>query len=446
MQNFNPMITKRNRYFRLILPVIGMLSFGTAKSQTLPADSLALNSIISEVVQNHPMVKKAQEDLNVSDAKIGVAESLYQPNVDFTSSYTRIGPISSVTIPDMGSFSFVPHDNYSVAFNVNQTVFDFGKKEKSISLEKQGKELSRQSVEQVKQKLSQAVIANYYTLVYLQEALKIKDEQLKTLNEHLAYIKKKQQTGSATQYEILTTQVRISTIENQKTDIETAREVQVSQLNTLLGKPETTDQWVKRDLKVVAPVLMPDSLMSNAMHNRDEMKLAQEKAKLAQLRYSLTGLQNNPVVNAYVSGGVKDGFTPYLYDPRLNFTAGFGIRVPIFDGKRMKYNLAQAQSAIQVNDQDTEMARRGIVNEVVEAEANVNASEKKVAQSELQLKQATDAYKLAKVKFDAGVITNLELIEGSTSVSESRLQLLKAKIDYTGSLYKLKSAIGDRLY
>jgi outer membrane protein TolC len=423
-----------------------MLSFGTAKSQTLPADSLALNSIINEVVQSHPMVKKAQEDLNVSDAKIGVAESLYQPNVDFTSSYTRIGPISSVTIPDMGSFSFVPHDNYSVAFNVNQTVFDFGKKEKSISLEKQGKELSRQSVEQVKQKLAQAVIANYYTLVYLQEALKIKDEQLKTLNEHLAYIKKKQQTGSATQYEILTTQVRISTIENQKTDIETAREVQVSQLNTLLGKPETTDQWVKRDLKVVAPVLMPDSLMSNAMHNRDEMKLAQEKAKLAQLRYSLTGTQNNPVVNAYVSGGVKDGFTPYLYDPKLNFTAGFGIRVPIFDGKRMKYNLAQAQSAIQVNDQDTEMARRGIVNEVVEAEANVNASEKKVAQSELQLKQATDAYKLAKVKFDAGVITNLELIEGSTSVSESRLQLLKAKIDYTGSLYKLKSAIGDRLY
>lgn len=435
-----------NRYFRLLLAAFGVIIFGTANSQSLPGDSLSLNVIISEVVQNHPAVKKAQEDLNVADAKIGVAESLYKPNVDFTSSYTRIGPISSVTIPDLGSFSFVPHDNYSAAFNVNQTVFDFGKKEKSISLEKQGKELSRQSVEQVKQKLSQAVIANYYTLVYLQEALKIKDEQLKTLNEHLAYIKKKQQTGSATQYEILTTQVRISAIENQKTDIETARQVQVSQLNSLLGKPETTEQRVKRDLHVVSPVLMPDTLMNNALRNRDEMKLAQEKAKLAQLRYSLTSAQNNPVVNAFVSGGIKDGFTPYVYDPKLNFAAGFGIKVPIFDGKRLKYNMSQAQSAIQANDQDTEIARRGIANEVVEAEANVRASEKKVAQSELQLKQATDAYALAKVKFDAGVITNLELIEGSTTVSESRLQLLKAKIDYTGSLYKLKSAIGDRLY
>jgi outer membrane protein TolC len=304
----------------------------------------------------------------------------------------------------------VPHDNYSAGFNVNQTVFDFGKKEKTISLEKQGKELSRQTVEQVKQKLSQAVIANYYTLVYLQEALKIKDEQLNTLNEHLAFVKKKQQTGSATQYEILTTQVRISAIENQKTDIETARLVQVAQLNMLLGKPESTDQHVKRDLKVVAPVLMPDTLMNTALRSRDEMKLAREKAKLAQLRYNLTGAQNNPVVNVFASGGIKDGYTPYLYDPKLNFAAGFGIKVPIFDGKRQKYNLAQAQSAIQANDQDTEIARRGIVNEVVEAEANVKASEKKVAQSELQLKQATDAYALAKVKFDAGVITNLELI------------------------------------
>jgi len=50
------------------------------------------------------------------------------------------------------------------------------------------------------------------------------------------------------------------------------------------------------------------------------------------------------------------------------------------------------------------------------------------------------------VRFESGVITNLELLDGSTSLSESRLMLLKAKIDYTVNLYKLKSAIGDRLY
>lgn len=440
------MISKINRRLWLALPLVGILAAGSAKSQALPGDSLSLNTIISEVTANHPLVKKAMEELNVSDAKIGLAESNYLPNVDFSSSYSRIGPIPTISIPNMGKFSFVPHDNYSAALNVNQTIYDFGKTEKNVLLEKQGKELTLQSVEQVKQKLSQAVIGNYFALVFLQEALKIKDEQLKTLNGHLNFIKKKQETGSATQYEILTTEVRISSIENQKTDLETARQVQVCQLNLLLGKPELTTQQVKHELTISMPDMQNDALIASAMQNRDEMKLASEKAKLAQLRYNLTGSQNNAVFNGFLTGGIKNGYTPYLYDPKANFVVGVGVRIPVFDGKRNKFNLVQAQSAIQANDQETEIARRGIVNEVVEAEANVKASQKKVEQGELQLRQAAQAYSLAKVRFDSGVITNLELLEGSTAVSESRLQLLKAKIDYTVSLYKLKSAIGERLY
>jgi outer membrane protein TolC len=126
--------------------------------------------------------------------------------------------------------------------------------------------------------------------------------------------------------------------------------------------------------------------------------------------------------------------------------AGLSLKVPLFDGRRNKYNLVQARSAIFENDQETEIARRTIVNEVVESEANVNASKKKVDQSVLQLLQASQAYTLGRVRFESGVITNLELLDGSTSVSESRLLLLKAKIEYTVNLFKLKSAIGVRLY
>jgi len=440
------MIFRRNKFLLYLLPLVGLLSAGSVHSQPLSNDSLSLSAIIKEVVQNHPMVKKAIEDLNASDAKIGIAQSGYLPIIDFATAYSRIGPISEITLPNVGTFSLMPKDNYSAAINVNQTIYDFGKTEKGIQIERQGKELNRQTVEQVKQKLSQAVIGNYFTLIYLQEAIKIKDEQLSTLNEHLRFIQKKQETGSATQYEILTTQVRISSIENQKTDLETAHQVQVCQLNTLLGKPVTTPQRVKNELNPGQPYLQSDTLISSAMQNRDEMKLAHEKAKLAELRYSITTSQNNPTFNGFFSGGFKNGYIPYMYDPKANFVLGVSLRIPIYDGKHKLYNQIQARSAIQVNDQETEIARRSIVNEVVESEANVKASQKKVDQSVLQLLQATQAYNLGKVRFESGVITNLELLDGSTTVSESRLMLLKAKIEHTVDLFKLKSAIGERLY
>jgi len=440
------MIFHRNKFLLFILSLVTLFSIGTARSQTIVNDSLSLNSIIKEVVQNHPAVKKAMEDLNTADARIGLAKSGYLPNIDFTTAYSRIGPISEITLPDIGTFSLMSKDNYSATINVNQTIFDFGKTDKNVLLEKQGRELNLQSVEQVKQRLSQAAIGTYFNLIYLQEAIKIKDEQLSTLNEHLLYIQKKQETGSATQYEILTTQVRISTIENQKTDLKTAHQVQVCQLNTLLGKPANTPQQVKNELDINQSGLQGDTLIASAMRNRDEMKLARQKANMAGMRYSITSSQNNPVFNAFLSGGYKNGYIPAMADPKANFIAGVSLKIPIFDGKRKQFNLVEAQSAIQINDQETEIARRSIVNEVVESEANVKASQKKVDQSVLQLLQATKAYALGKVRFESGVITNLELLDGSTSVSESRLMLLKAKIEHTVNLYKLKSAIGERLY
>jgi len=439
-----------NNNFRKIIFILfaitGYLFSGMAQNRPQDTDSLSLESIISEVVQNHPMVKKAMEEITVSDAKIGIAKSASLPTVGLESSYTRIGPIAHISLPDVGSFSLVPHDNYSASVSASQVLYDFGKTEKNIQLEMQGKELSGQSVEQVKQKLSQAVINNYFALVYLQEAIKIKDEQLRMLNEHLNYIRKKMETGSATSYEVLTTQVRISNTENQKTDILTAIQIKISQINSLLGKPESNNLRVKRELGLVMHQMSGDSLFASAMRNRDEMKLALEKDKLAKMRFSLVSAQNNPVVSAFATGGFKNGYIPYLYDPRGNFSMGVGVKVPIFDGHRKEYSLTQAQSAIEANAQETEIARRGIVDEIVEDEANMSASQKKVNQSELQLKQASQAYELARVKFDSGVITNLELIESSTTVSESRLMLLKSKIDLTVNSYKLKSAIGQRLY
>jgi len=440
------MIIYRKKILLFVLTVVGLLSIVKANCQPTINDSLSLSTIIKEVVQNHPLVRKAMEDLNSSDAKIGIAKSGYLPNIDFATSYSRIGPISEITLPNVGTFSLFPRDNYAAAINVNQTIYDFGKTDKNISLEKQGKELNRQTVEQVRQKLSQAVIGNYYSLIYLQEAIKIKDEQLLTLKEHLRFIQKKQETGSATQYEILTTEVRISSTENQKTDLETSHQVQVCQLNTLLGKPANTSQYVKIELNPTPIALQDDSLISSAIRNRDEMKLEREKAILSELRYGIATSQNNPVFNGFATGGYKNGYIPSLNDPKANFVAGVSLRIPIFDGKRKQYSLVQAQSAIEINNQETEISRRSIVNEVVESEANLKASQKKVDQSKLQLLQATEAYNLGKVRFESGVITNLELLDGSTTVSESRLMLLKAKIEYTVNLFKLKSAIGERLY
>jgi outer membrane protein TolC len=428
-----------------------MMPFLMAQGQNtdkISGDSLSLHDILIEVIHNYPAIKKTQTDIESSEAKIGLAKTAYLPDVYASGSFTYLGPTTQLSLPGLGSFLLYPPDMYSAALNISESIYDFGKADKSITFEKQSKELVILNVDLLKQKLSGMLIGNFYSIVFLQEAIKIKDEELATLNEHLTFVEKKFATGSATNYEILTTKVRISSIENQKTDLLNALQIQLGQLNSFLGKPQELKLTVKKEIIAPQPIATNDSLFSFALNHRNEMKIASQKSVLAESHLKVVNSQNNPSLNFFGSGGYKNGYydTKYQDAANLNFAVGVGIKVPIFDANRSKYLKIQANSDIQGNVQETELARRTIVNEVIESKANAQSALKKVSQSELQVEQAQQAYSLAETSYNAGAITNLDLLDSFTSLSESKLVLLKTKIDYSASLLKLKIALGEQIY
>ena len=427
----------------VLLPLVVVHGQNTGKST---GDSLSLQGILNEVIHNYPAIRKAQIDIESSEAKIGLAKTAYLPDVNVSASYTLIGPTSSISIPNLGTFQLYPANNYSAMLNISESIYDFGKTDKNVAYEKQNKELTGFSIEQLKQKLSAMMVGNYYSIVFLQEAIRIKDEELATLNEHLNFVQKKEATGSATKYEILTTKVRISAIENQKTDLLTALQIQQSQLNSFLGKSQGTKLLVKKELLSTQILVPNDSLFSFAYDHRNEMKIVMQKGKLADTRLKMVNSQNNPSLNFFGSGGLKNGYLPDISILTANYAVGIGLKVPLFDANRSKYNKVMAQSDIRGNAEDTELTRRSIVNEVVESRSNTESALKKVSQSELQVEQAQQAYTLAETNYQAGAITNLDLLDSFTALAESKLFLLKTKIDYSASLLKLKIALGEQIY
>jgi outer membrane protein TolC len=389
---------------------------------------------------------EAKEALNTADAKIGLARTGYYPDVDISADYTRLGPTSVFDIPNLGSFKLFPEDNYNISLNLRENVYDFGKTSANVDLENENKELASKTLDQMRQKLTLTVINTFYSLVYLQDAIKIKDEELANLNEHLEFVTKKNETGSSIKYEILTTKVKISTVESQKIDLQASRKIQLSILNSLLGQKENTELTVKKELNTDKPLIPEDSLVSVAVGHRDEVAIAKEKAAIAELRYKAANTHDNPSINIFASGGWKNGYIPDLTIWKANYVAGVGVKIPLFDASRTKNELLVAQSYIQSSNYDTQVISRNISNEVIENSANLAAADRKVGQFDLQLHHAKEAFELAKVNFQAGGITNLDLLDAATTVSESSLMLLKAKIDYVQSIYRLKAALGERLY
>ena len=422
---------------------VGQVSFDASLDKN--SDSLSLNNIIKQVVTSHPSVKAAEEAISNANARIGLARTGFYPEADLTGNYTNLGPVTKLTIPDLGTFQLFPVNNYSASVNIRQPVYDFGRTRQNIELEKGNKAIGEQTLEEVKQKLSLMAVNNFYALVYLQAAINIEDEQVATLTEHLRYVEKMAATGSGTEYQVLSTQVKLSAAISKKVDLIAALTTQQASmsilLDSLISKP------VVRNELMVKPLVIPsDSIMSFALHNRDEVKIDKQRTSLAGLRYGMVKLQNKPYLNFMASGGAKNGFIPDLNKLTPNYALGFGLRIPLFDGMKTRYNLLQAQSEITSLSYESQLTKRKISDEVYEAQAYMLAAEKKTGQFELQLQQALKAYSLAETSFRSGVITNLDLLDANTAVSESELMLLKARIDYALSIYRLKAAMGERLY
>jgi len=446
-------MNKLNKYRTCILMIaLAFFVSLSANSQdnqgaiaVVKSDSLSLKSLIAEVISTHPTVKGAEEALKNADARIGAARAGYYPVIDANANFSNIGPVMKINIPSMGTFQLYPENNYSATINFRQVIYDFGRTKTNIELENEGRIIGEKTLDQVRQKMAIATVNNFYTLAFLQHAIKIMDEQLATLQAHLKYIETLKSTGSATDYQVLSTKVKISTAESQKSDLVAALAIQQAYLCSLTGNNNRIPV-VKEELDVIAPVVSGDSLLSFAYHNRDEMAINHEKAVLAGLRYQLTKTIDKPVISFLAAGGAKNGYLPDLNQLKANYAVGVGISVPIFDGMKTKYNLQQAESAINSLHFENEGTQRSITSEIREAEEYVISAKQKEMQFQLQLEQAQEAYTLAETSFRSGVITNLELLDANTTVSQSMLMLLKARIDYAASIYRLKASLGERLY
>ncbi len=83
---------------------------------------------------------------------------------------------------------------------------------------------------------------------------------------------------------------------------------------------------------------------------------------------------------------------------------------------------------------------------MIAANANVKSAAQKVDRYELQVKQARQAFELAQTNFEAGAITNLDMLDAEISMATSRFLLTKARIDYALNFEKLRMALGENLY
>jgi len=427
-----------------ILAALYLLAAGLSSSNAQASDSLTVEQAVNMTLESHPAIQQALQGVGAARARVSQSRSGLYPNIGGEGLYARIGPVPKITLPDRGALALYPEDNYDVHVGISQTVYDFGRRSRGIDLARSYQQTASDKVDLVKMNLAYQTIAVFNAILFLRQNIAVLDEQVDALSEHLQVAQKKVQAGTATDFDVLTTRVKVDEVRSQRIDVANVLTKQEIAFRELTGLQEDTPVQLKGSFSVTQVDLNADSLVSAALNSLPEMKLSRNAEASASIQYRLASLGDRPSLNVNLQYGFKNGYYPNLNTWEANWVAGLQIQTPIFNGHRTRSQKQEAMANLNSARSNTSDIERRINADVRQAVADVQASLEKLKTSETQVERARDAVSMARVRYDAGVITNLDLIDAQTSLSYAELVHLKALYDFVNSRYALDKVVGGR--
>jgi outer membrane protein len=185
---------------------------------SLPTGPLTLSQTVNAVLARYPSLDAAQAEIDSAKAQTEQSNAERLPQVSAGGNYNyqsyRPGIAFGGTI-----FYTTSEDSYNANVTLSQLLTDFGRTDAIVAAARAGELSAKDALEDTRHQLGYEAIQDFYGVLLLRQSVSVADEEITSLNEALRIAQKKFDAGSATKFDVLTTQVRLANSQNHRTDL-----------------------------------------------------------------------------------------------------------------------------------------------------------------------------------------------------------------------------------
>ena len=171
--------------------IISMLVFYSGICLAQPADTLQLYECHRSAIENHPYFKQKELYSQSKELRTKNHTANWYPSLDMNGKYTWQNEVVELPIPiDIPGFEtpLMPHYNYKLSLDIQQTVYDGGITKSSKKLEESTLLVNQQQVEVSLNQLKEQVNQLFFYILALQQQEKSIQLKLDELEEKFAVI------------------------------------------------------------------------------------------------------------------------------------------------------------------------------------------------------------------------------------------------------------------
>ncbi len=390
------------------------------------------------------LAKRQNRDLQVailelerSRSALRESQAVLFPNVNVNSSLTNRGDGFT------GDAS-----QSSTTFNgqaqINYDLFTSGNRQASIRAAEEQLRIDELDVENRSLEIQLNVTTQYYDLQEADELVRINQSAVANSQASLRDAQARERAGVGTRFDVLQSQVNLANAQQSLTNSLSRQRIARRRFAALLNLAQSAEVSAADAVQVAGlwQQTLEESIIQ-AFQNRPELQqvLAQRNISEQQRRQAISQLR--PQVSLNGNYNVLDRF-----DDGLSLTDGYsvGIRasLTLFDGGAAKARAAQSKVNIAIAQSQFASQREGIRFDVEQFYAQLQSNLDNIQTSGVALNQAREALSLARLRFEAGVGTQTDVIFAENDLTRAEGNRVSAILDYNRALANLQRTVTFR--
>jgi multidrug efflux system outer membrane protein len=295
----------------------------------------------------------------------------------------------------------------------------------------------------VRMSLVSQVATTYFTLRALDEQILVAQNTIKARQDSVRLTRTLTDGGRAPLSDLRQAEQLLYTATSAIPALEQQREQQENAMRLLLG--QTPGPVTHTDASALAPVPqdLPVGVPSQLLERRPDIQQAEAQLKAANANVGVAKAQFFPQLSISMSAGLGGDSLSGLFDPSGRTIYGIGsLAQPIFAGGKLsgQYALSKQQKEEMVlTYQKTILtAFRDTSNALIA----VNKTRSSREEQQKLVAAAQDSTRLARVRYQAGAATYLEVLTTDSTLFSAQLNLISAQQSEATSLVTLYQALG----
>jgi outer membrane protein len=421
----------------------------------LPASAqspLSLSEATARAVAHNPDAGSAAAAEREAAERVTQARSAYFPKIDIEESWQRGNNPVFVFSSRLAQRRFTAADfaldglnhpdatgNFRTAFAVEQSLFDRGRA-MNLRAASIGQDVAATGKRLVVHELTAAVTDTFGRVLLAAATVRSAAAAVEAARADRELARNRRDAGRVTDADVLQLEVYVALRLEQHVQATLDERVARARLNQLMGEPLST--MFSLDLTLPATVIditNPVSLEEEALKNRPEVALAQQREQLAAATVAAARAAFVPQVAVQGVWELNGG----AWNSRSSsWEAGAVARINVFHGLADKARLAEARAqaarrAFEKNKAET-MARLDVQIALAKLEA-ARASET-VGQAAAD--RARESSRIIRDRYESGLTDAAMLLRAAEAVQEADAQQIAARVNVLTATATLQRAIG----